>query len=115
MPLTVIEDIGGGGIESGETLEGAIDEPNDVDIWTFYGNTGQIVTIAMDAGLVYLDALVELHFSPLEILEAYDDDGGTDTNALINSFQLTRSGFYEIRTFGGGNTVGPYNLTLTIK
>ena len=87
---------------------------NDVDIWLFYGNEGQLVTIAMDANSGNLDPFMELHFSSPEILETHDDDGGSGTNALINLFQLTRSGNYEIRVFGAGGSVGSYNLTLTI-
>lgn len=97
-------------IEYGETLAQELDHAsNRIDFWTFSGEAGDVVRIAMMSD--DLDAYLEvvLGNEPVDS----DDDSGEGYNALIDELTLRESGAYTIlaETLTGN---GRYTLTLEL-
>ncbi|NJL95061.1 MAG: hypothetical protein HC915_15765 [Anaerolineae bacterium] len=87
----------GGALAYGERTEGFIINEGG-DIWTFQGQVGDVVTIAVDSGL---DTTLELYGPnvvpgsggfPL----AENDDSNNSANPLIEGFELPMDGTYSI-------------------
>jgi len=99
-----------GSLSYGEVVTGDLQNP-DGDGWTFTGEAGDVVTIALDSD--DFDAYVEL-FDPDENLVASDDDGGGSLNSLIRNFELPADGTYTInaRSFSSSES-GTYTLSLS--
>jgi hypothetical protein len=98
-----------GSIEYGQTVTGTIRGVDD-ESWTFNGNSGDRVTIELNAADDNLDPEIFL-LDPSNRQIAYDDDSGGDTNSEI-VITLPGTGTYTIRAsafFGQG---GAYELTL---
>lgn len=81
------------------------------DRWTFSGRAGDIVVIAMNSSDV--DSYLEL-YSPNGQQAAFNDDGGTGLNSLIDGYRLPANGTYTIwaHTFAH-NSLGNYSLSLS--
>ncbi len=103
--------VGGGQIAIGESVRGDL-PVGQRDTWTFYGEAGQIVTIAMTAEDTDLDTYLELR-GPDGSTLAEDDDGGSGLNSLIEGFVLPVTGMYTIiaRSYGDSSG-GVYTLDL---
>lgn len=84
----------GGPIAPGETVRGSIDEPGEVDQFSFFAEAGSVVTISLEAVGDTLDPLLRLQ-GPDQNEVATDDDGGGDSNALIQH-TVTESGVYFV-------------------
>jgi WD40 repeat protein len=89
-----------------EPVRGKTDEAT---VWTFTGEAGQIVSIALEDDNSDLNTFVTL-FGPDAQLLADDEDGGEGTNSLISELILPVEGVYTIVPGGG---IGDYVLTLT--
>ncbi len=99
-------------ITVGETVTAALASGAE-DTWTFTGETGQVISIAVTAAGDYFDPVLSLRDgSGREI--ALDDDSGGDLNSLIAGFSLPTDDEYAIvvRSFNG-RSGGPYTLSLT--
>ena len=72
---------------------GGLFPEGDEDLYTFVGEAGQVVNIALSSA--DFDAYLQLEFNG-EIITA-DDDGGDGSNALLESFVLPVSGNYNVR------------------
>jgi hypothetical protein len=102
-------------ITYGQALEGAITPEDYRDLYTFSGRAGEIIRLraaSLDGDLDPLLLLLDANGRAL----AWDDDGGGDLAAEIDSLRLEQSGEYFILVtrFGhqqGGST-GPYRLSL---
>jgi hypothetical protein len=100
------------------TVRGRIDRNNQVDVWSFEGAAGQVVSIAMNAiegGS--LDPQLILLGPDRAVLASNDDASNETRNALIASQPLPVSGTYLIiaTRFGKniGGTEGNYELILS--
>lgn len=82
----------------------------DGEEWTFNGQAGDSVTIAMN-GITLGDPYLLL-FGPDGAVEASDDDSGPGLNSIISDFTLPSSGRYTIVARGFGARTGTYNLAL---
>jgi hypothetical protein len=106
---------GGGEIAYGDSVEGRINDTNPIDVWTFEGRAGDMVTISMQANQGSLDSYLQLLGPQGDEVAANDDSGGS-LDAEIGSFRLPSSGTYSILAsrFGGpgGTSSGSYELTL---
>jgi hypothetical protein len=82
------------------------------DRWTFFGEAGDVVTIAMNS--TDFDAYLEL-YGPDEAELTRDDDSGGNLNALIGAFPLPVDGTYTIvaRSFSS-SAEGAYTLELSL-
>ncbi|MCB0153164.1 MAG: hypothetical protein KDF65_00105 [Anaerolineae bacterium] len=82
--------------------------------YRFSGTMGQYVTVRLIKGYTSnLDPYLEL-INPVQMVEAFDDDSGGNSNSLISRHRLMRSGTYKIiatsyQQSGGGS----FTLTLT--
>lgn len=77
------------------------------DYWSFEGKAGQILRIAGNSST--FDAMLELFTERGERIE-WNDDGGTDRNALLTAL-IKERGKYLIRVSAVGNGgSGPYEL-----
>jgi hypothetical protein len=102
-------------------VRGNITSDVRVELFTFQGNTGDVVRIVMTRQSGTLDAVVYL-IGPDGLQVAYNDDTpnqpaqGRITDSLIEGYTLTQSGtYYIIATHYGqqfGGTTGAYALTL---
>jgi hypothetical protein len=105
------EPSGGGAIQYGETVEGALAGWGQHE-WVFKGQEGDVVTIAMSAANEELDCYLEL-YAPDDILLTDDDDSGEGFDALIEYYELPSSGDYCILALGGlFSAAGKYELAL---
>lgn len=113
LTLEIAEEPSGGGeIEYGETAQGTL-ALGDRHEWTFDGEKGDVVTIAMNAGGDQ-DTFLEL-YGPDDVFLTDDDDSGEDYNALIEYYELPSDGTYRIVACGGLFGVeGAYELTLRL-
>lgn len=106
-------------IATGDTVTGALDENDPVDglqafdCYVVTGRAGQTLSIALDA--TGFDAFID--FGPgetcLSYLPEFDDDGGGDFNALLET-TISADGSYAIRVSDFlGTRFGTYTLTVT--
>jgi len=110
FPPKVLEPVGRGPIQPGETVQGAL-PLGGTEVWYFDAQEGQYVTIGLDAvDPDALDAYLEF-YNEDGLLIAEDDDGGEGTNARIVDFPVITPGTYTIYalTYGGE---GDYTLSL---
>lgn len=101
----------GGVIALGETVEDYL-ALGDRCEYSFTGQAGDLVTIAMEALDSQLDPWLDL-IDPQGNVEAFDDDAGGEHNSLIRVHELQRSGTYTIlaRAYQD-SSAGLYRLTL---
>ncbi len=97
-----------GELSYGETVTGELARSAG-DQWTFEGAAGDTVTIALNSE--EFDTVLELR-APDRSLLASDDDGGEDTNSLLEEIELPVAGTYTIVAKGFGGGTGAYELTL---
>ncbi len=101
---------GGGTIGIGESIIGDLDL-GETDTWTFLGQAGQRITIAVERShLSDIDPALEL-YSPDSTLIASDDDSGPGLDAILPGIVLPTDGLYSARVINNG-TGGLYQLTL---
>ncbi len=100
-----------GTVTYGETVTGTLTSRLP-QIWTFEGQEGDVVTIAVDADPdATLDPIVSL-VDPSNQEVALDDDGGeVGLNSLISDFTLPASGTYSLYVSAVSGE-GAYQLTL---
>ena len=82
----------GGQIADGETVEGPLTLGSRCE-YVFAGRAGDLVTITLEQLDGQLDPYLEL-LDPEGNVEASDDDGGGNSNSLIQDHRLLRSGKY---------------------
>ncbi len=106
-------------IACGDEFQDSIEEEDWLDLWSFGGQEGAQVTIAMDSasGSSLNEYLILL--DPDGNTVAEDNDAGPGDNALIANFTLPESGIYTIiATRSGqawGTTRGDYRLRLACQ
>ncbi|MFN8372781.1 MAG: PPC domain-containing protein [Anaerolineae bacterium] len=96
-----------GRIEYGQTVSGRVTDDQG-DLWSFRGNTGDIITIDMTGDF---DTYLVLYDSDNRELTR-DDDSGEDNNARIAYYVLPYDGTYNILARGWAGRTGSYELTL---
>ena len=110
-------------IQFNQPQNGSITLENNFDVYTFTGQTGQVVTVSMAATSQTLDTKLFL-VDPNNVVIGFNDDIpaaellGTDrsTDSVIRSLTLQQNGEYKIvatryaNQYGG--TIGTYRLTL---
>ncbi len=82
-------------IDDGDTAEGALDDAQPEQFYSFRAQASDLVTISMDRLSGNLDAYLILARANLEPL-VEDDDGGSGQNARIDSYRIPESGLYTI-------------------
>ena len=104
----------GGMLRQNRPVYGSINQPGDLDLWTFDAPAGSFatITLAPDPGSP-LDPLLRL-FAPDGHLIAFNDDQGASPAAGLTDFELPVSGAYTIETGAFLDTVGVYELSLDI-
>jgi hypothetical protein len=94
-------------------VQGSIGELGDVDQFTFFAEAGTVVTISLEARGDTLDPLLRLQ-GPGGDEVATDDDGGSDSNALIQH-TVTGSGQYVVSAESySAQSTGRYELALEL-
>jgi hypothetical protein len=96
-------------IEYSQTVEGSLEPDNTFALYTFRGQQGDAVTIAMkswtlNAYLTLIDS------SGSEI--AWDDDSGGYPDALLGPYILPQTGDYQIRASSNSEPHGTFTLHL---
>lgn len=96
-------------IAIGTTQSGAIDDPSEVDAYSFGGSTDEIVSITLspDAGLDGQLSVVDPNADQLASLDDLKDQAATETITLI----LPQGGSYTVLVRGFVST-GSYTLTV---
>ncbi len=103
---------GGGAIVYGIPVTGELLALWSRHPWTFEGEEGRVVTIAMNGTDGVLDCYLEL-YDPEGALLTDDDDSGEGLNALIETYTLPVAGAYRIIARGGEfGPTGTYMLTV---
>lgn len=111
--------VGGRALEIvyGATVSGLIDSSNDAEEYVFFGQQGDVIRISMERASGDLDSLVTLYDSERKQI-AFDDDGGSDQDALIQQFVLPRDDMYILVASrydrDAGTTSGAYFLILEL-
>lgn len=100
----------GRSIAYGETVQSALEEGKG-EVWTFEGGVGDVVTISMIGLGDLADTYLEL-YAPDGTVLTEDDDSGDDYFALIEEYELPRSGTYHIVARAYSDQAGSYVLTL---
>jgi hypothetical protein len=112
LSVEVVEPSGGGALWYGAVVEGTLPAPWSLHTWTFEGEEGQVVTIAMNDTDGVLDCYLEL-YNPEGVFLTDDDDSGGKLNALIETYTLPVAGTYRIIARGGEfGPMGTYALTV---
>jgi hypothetical protein len=108
--VTAVETAEAGPIKYGQIIHAELQASQDR--WTFFGEAGDMVTIAMNS--TDFDAYLEL-LGPDETEVARDDDSGGNLNALIGAFSLPETGTYTIVARSFSSTAeGAYTLELEL-
>lgn len=97
----------------GTTVTDGVLEPDSLELWTFNGEAGQVVDIAMDSLDGELDPYLTLSTLDGEIL-TQDDDSGEGFNSRINDYTLPLTDTYLIQASGYGGSSGPYALSIEV-
>ncbi len=101
----------------GRWVQGQTTYRDPVAEYTFYGRANQYVSIAMEKSSASsrLDPYLQLE-DPYGYIVAYDDDSYGNSNSLIDSYRLRRSGTYTIlaRSYND-STSGSFWIYVTIK
>ena len=101
-------------IAYGQEVTGHLDFADDYEDWKFAGTAGDTVTIhtTQDGG-VSLHPGLKL-FDPSNTLVAQGDPSSSQySDYYIKNYQLSFSGVYTIRVYGG-STTGGYKLSLAL-
>jgi hypothetical protein len=113
LGVDIVEPSGGGTLWYTATVEGVLPAPWSRHEWTFEGEEGQVVNVAMDAADGVLDCYLEL-YGPDGVFLTDDDDSGVEYGALIEYYALPVEGTYRVVARGGAfGATGAYVLTLT--
>lgn len=100
---------GGGPLVVGKAQVGTL-KPGREQRWTFAGEAGQIINVGMVSP--EFDTFLELR-NGQDMILAENDDGSTDTNAVISNFALPASDTYTIVARSAtGTEGGAYELTV---
>lgn len=110
-------------LEYGSSYEDTITATDVDSIFAFWGQEGDLITIAMNRTSGDLDPVLSLFDSTQQTLLRSDDDSGGGQNARITRYRLPASAVYYIRasrfsgaeTDGNPNTTGAYSLTLSVQ
>jgi hypothetical protein len=95
----------------GEERAGVLYPAGDTDEYSFYGEAGQIIDLALNSG--EFDTYLELEQAGAQI--AFDDDNGDGTSSLIQGFVLPVTGEYLVRARSYGNAYeGAYTLSVVL-
>jgi len=105
-------------LAAGEARSGVVTQDNKFDVYTFTGNAGDVVNIAMNNTSGTLDPLLYVLDAAGNLIAENDDAvAGENTNAFIANLALPADAQYIIIAthFGGryGGTTGTYTLNLT--
>jgi uncharacterized repeat protein (TIGR01451 family) len=96
-----------------QTLTGNISSANDRDHYFIFATAGSRVTLQMNRTSGNLDAYLEL-FDPNGVRVALNNNGGVDTNALINNYTMLQTGRYQVIARNADNfSTGAYQLVAT--
>lgn len=104
-------------INYGTTITGNIGEDNTEDLYAFYAQQGDAITISMNRSDGNLDSVVEL-LDNLQQRILRDDDGGNGQDSLVERYNIPYTGLYYVRaqrydgTNGDPDTTGSYVLVL---
>jgi hypothetical protein len=110
LDVDIVEPSGGGTLWYTATVEGLLPAPWSRHEWTFEGEEGQVVNVAMDATDDVLDCYLEL-YGPDGVFLTDDDDSGVEYGALIEYYTLPADGSYSVVTRGGEfGATGSYTL-----
>jgi hypothetical protein len=107
-------------VSLGQTIEGKIDRPQDVDVYRFEGKAGQTVVLEVFAGRLgtALDSFLTLHDQDGQTVEMNDDiDGGSTTDSRIE-VKLKKTGTYFVTVSAANDQGGPahvYRLQVKTK
>jgi hypothetical protein len=111
--------VGGRALEImyGATVSGRIDDDTESEEYVFFGQQGDVIRVSMERASGDLDALVTLYDSDRKQV-AFDDDSGTDQDALIQRFELPRDDMFILVASRfereSGTTTGAYILSLEL-
>lgn len=104
-------------ISYGITLSGNISDETPEQLYAFYAEQGDNITISMNRSDGNLDSVIELlNSTQNRILR--DDDSGNGQNARVERYEIPITGLYYIRATryngndGDNNTSGTYTLVL---
>jgi hypothetical protein len=114
LKVDIVEPSGGGTLWYTSTVEGVLPAPWGRYEWTFAGEEGQVVSVAMGATDSVLDCYLEL-YGPDGVFLTDDDDSGVGYNALIEYYTLPSDGAYSVVTRGGEfGATGSYTLAVEL-
>ena len=101
----------------GSTITGTVNDETPNNLYGFYGQPGDVITVSMNRGDGNLDPFLYLLDDEQNVL-AGDDDSGGGQNAEIDRYQLRQEGLYYINATrysgndGDSSTRGSYILVL---
>lgn len=104
-------------INYGSSITGNISDENPENLYAFYAQQGDTITISMNRSDGNLDTVVEL-LDNLQQRILRDDDGGNGQNSRVERYNIPYTGLYFIRAqrYDGANgdpsTTGSYVLVL---
>ena len=107
-----VEDISAslqGTLRYNRTISDSISQEDEVDLWTFEGEAGDIITVTME-GPGSLDPYLTVYNEEFVQIAA-DDDGGAGTDAATFFSMLPDSGTYYVSA-SAFNGTGQYTLTV---
>jgi hypothetical protein len=114
LSVDLVAPAGGGTLWYTSTVTGVLPAPWSRHTWTFAGEEGQEVNIAMRAADEALDCYLEL-YGPEGAFLTDDDDSEVGYGALIEYYALPADGMYTIVARGGEfGTTGAYTLTVDL-
>ncbi|MBN1201577.1 MAG: pre-peptidase C-terminal domain-containing protein [Anaerolineae bacterium] len=110
----IVNEPGGGELEYGDVVEGALWDDNPREAWTFEGTAGELITITANATSGNLDTHISLVAPDGTNLISDDNSGEISPNALISDYRLKQSGVYSVVVRRSPNaydaTLGDYEL-----
>lgn len=104
-------------INYGTSITGNISEDNTEDLYAFYAQQGDTITLSMNRTDGNLDSVLEL-LDNLQQRILRDDDGGNGQNSRVERYNIPYTGLYYIRAqrYDGANgdptTTGSYVMVL---
>lgn len=104
-------------INYGTSLTGTINDENPEDLYAFYANQGDAITVSMNRNDGNLDSVLDL-LDNFQQRILRDDDGGNGQNSRIERYTIPYTGLYYIRaqrydgSNGDPNTTGSYVMVL---
>lgn len=104
-------------IAYGTTVTGNINNDNPEQLYAFYAEQGDTITISMNRSDGNLDSVVEL-LDNFQQRILRDDDGGNNQDSRVERYNIPYTGLYYIRakrydgTNGDPTTTGSYTLVL---